>query len=103
MANGNSLTLTKNTGITISIGLIIVLVVGIAGWVRSDTNLRRDLMELKHTTEKLGVSLEEMKDTLYEIKENSGERWSRKHMRKFVKECHSLNPNLKMPDVDEID
>lgn len=97
-------TLGKNTTIGLSIGLLISIVIGVGAFVKSDTNLKRDLSDLKHTqstilaqNESLKTSVSELKD---EISDMSADRWTRSDMRQYVRQLREKNQEMVLPFVD---
>lgn len=115
MGNGNeadgtvAIKLKKTTGITISLGLLICIVVASWKFGQFDANRTRDYEALRQLAESNAVALTELKDstikmsdTLERLEGASADRWTRSHMRKLVKEFGKANPDLTLPDVDEI-
>ena len=104
-----ALRITRGTGITLSVSVIAGIVLIAVAWARADTNLRRDLRDLRDLAQEnqgaltnLGESLKQLSVSVERIKDASSDRWTRTHMRKLVKEWGRANPELTLPDVDEI-
>lgn len=100
----NVVTLSKNTTVGLSIGLLLSIVIGVGAFVKSDTNLKRDLSDLKHTqatilaqNEALRVSVAELRDQIDTLAED---RWTRSDMRQYVRSLREKNPDLVLPFVD---
>ena len=101
--------LGKNTKITVTIGAILALIYGVTQFVRSDTNLHRDLGDLRALSEQNSRAMAELQESIAvtsagvaRIESATGDRWTRSHQRRWAREVMRLNRGFVTPDVDEI-
>lgn len=109
--------ITKTTGVTVSVGLLIVLIGGAVGGLklvyergRSDAVLDSRLTDLKRATDDNAELLAgviqgqaEQAAALSRIESATEDRWTRSQMRRLVKLWGQANPELHLPDVDDIE
>lgn len=103
------LRITKATGITISVGLLIVLLGGAVGGIklvyeqgRTDAAAELRMSALEKLAAENSAKLGQVLESTRRIEESMGDRWTRSHMRRLMRELRQANPGLVLPDVDEI-